>query len=115
MMAIQNEIKAQVIPPREKPKQYLMTVDDDSMSPLLMIGDDLYYELGVVDSGEVGIFSNVKTGQVIVRKGECVDGKWFLIACNPDYPVIQVDNETNEWHCFGKVVAQGRKVNKGDW
>ena len=34
MMAIQNEIETQVIPPREKPKQYLMTVDDDSMSPL---------------------------------------------------------------------------------
>lgn len=117
MMAQQYEAEQQTIPPEvsEKPKLHIMTAEDDSLAPNIITGDDIYYEDGVIDSGEVGVFFNLNTKQVIVRKGECVDGKWTLTASNPDYPVIDIDNENNEWYCFGRVTGRGRKVNKGDW
>lgn len=117
MMSQHYEAEQQVIPPEvsEKPKLHIMKAEDDSMAPGIIIDDDVYYEEGVINSGEVGVFFNLNTKQVIVRKGLCSDGKWALIARNPDYPNIEIGEHSEEWYCFGKVTGRGRKVNKGDW
>ncbi len=117
MMAQQYETEQQVVLSEvsDKPKLHIMTAEDDSMAPGIIVTDDIYYEEGCIENGEIGVFYNIQTRQVVVRKGEWVGDKWLLTACNPDYSVINIDKENNEWYCFGRVTGCGRKVNKGDW
>lgn len=103
------ETESQVIPPQEEPKWFSIKVEDDSMYPIMAIGDDVCFERGCVGSGDVAVFVNIKTQETIVRKTEYIDGEWSMIPRNSDYPEI-TGKDINDWYAFGKVLWCGRKI-----
>ncbi len=94
----------------EKPERFFINREDDSMFPLIMEGDDIYFErTNNFSDGDVAVFLNTETLQTTVRKAKYQDGVLSLIARNQDYPVIKGESAENMMVC-GKILWVGRKA-----